>query len=144
MFAGVGVIFFAALLYWYPKMFGKMYPKRPIQILIWVFFVGFNMLYFSLFWAGMEGMPRRYADYLEEYTIFHRISTVGSWLVAGSLIAIIVILIRSLFKGEKAGANPWGGATLEWQTQTPPPVLNFEKTPQITRGPYEYPDEVEE
>jgi cytochrome c oxidase subunit 1 len=144
MFGGVGVIFFAALLYWYPKMFGKMYPKRPIQILIWVFFVGFNLLYFSLFWAGMEGMPRRYADYLEEYTIFHRISTVGSWLVAGSLIAIIVILIRSLFKGEKAGANPWGGATLEWQTQTPPPVLNFEKTPQITRGPYEYPVEVEE
>ena len=144
MFGGVGLVFFAALLYWFPKMFGKMYPKKIIHLSLVFIFVGFQCLYFPLFIAGLKGMPRRYADYLVEYNVYHRFSTIGSWILVSGLLLMIGTVIYSIFKGVKAGDNPWGGKTLEWQTQTPPPVLNFEKTPVITAGPYEYPDEVEE
>ncbi len=143
MFGGVGIVFFASLLYWFPKMFGRMYPKKIIHLSLILFFVGFQFLYFSLFLAGMAGMPRRYADYLPEYTIYHRCSTVGSWILVSGLLMMIGTIIYSIWKGAKADDNPWGAKTLEWQTSTPPPVLNFDQTPRITAGPYEYPEEVE-
>ncbi len=144
MFGGTGVIFFAAMHYWWPKMFGVMYRLRPACIGAITFFIGFNLTYFPLFIAGMVGMPRRYADYLPEYTIYHRLSTIGSWVLAASLLLTIGNLVYSLFKGSRAPDNPWGGATLEWQVPTPPPVLNFSRAPDLSRGPYEYPTEVEE
>jgi cytochrome c oxidase subunit 1 len=88
-------------------------------------------------------MPRRYADYLEEYTVYHRLSTIGSWIMVAGVLLMFGNLIYSFFKSERAPDNPWGGATLEWQTRTPPVVLNFEGEPDISRGAYEYPTEVE-
>ncbi len=144
MFGGTGVIFFAAMHYWWPKMFGKMYNLKLAQILALLFFLGFNLTYFPLFLAGLGGMPRRYADYLPDYTLFHRLSTLGAWLMVATLVAITANLVYSLFKGKPAPDNPWGGATLEWRTHTPPPTLNFDGEPDMSRGAYEYPTEVEE
>jgi cytochrome c oxidase subunit 1 len=47
-------------------------------------------------------------------------------------------LLLSLYYGPKAGANPWGATGLEWQTPSPPPKDNFEVTPIVVTGPYEY------
>ena len=143
MFGGTGVIFFAALHYWWPKMFGKMYNLRRAHVAAGLFFIGFNLTYFPLFIAGMAGMPRRYSDYLPEYTIYHQLSTVGSWVMVASLLLMFYNLIQSLYRGKKAEDNPWGGATLEWRTPTPPPTLNFAGEPDFSRGAYEYPTEVE-
>jgi cytochrome c oxidase subunit 1 len=141
MFGGTGVAFFAGLLYWWPKMFGVMYNKSLTFIAGIGFFIGYNCTYLALFVAGLRGMPRRYADYLPEYEIYHQISTIGSWLMVASLLLLFGTLLRSLFRGQPAADNPWGGATLEWQTRTPPPLLNFDTPPDTTRGPYEYPVE---
>ncbi len=143
MFGGTGVMFFAAAHYWWPKMFGRMYNLKIASIGAWLFFVGFNLTYFPLFLAGMAGMPRRYADYLPEYTVFHRLSTIGSWVLVFSLLLVMGNLIYSLFKGRVAVGNPWGSASFEWRTATPPPTLNFEGEPEFERGAYEYPTEVE-
>jgi cytochrome c oxidase subunit 1 len=144
MFGGVGVIFFAALHYWWPKMFGRMYNFKHAYIAAALFFVGFNMTYMPLFFAGAVGMPRRYADYLPEYTVYHRLSTIGSWIMVTGVLWMFGNLVRSFFeRREPISDNPWGGATLEWQTRTPPVVLNFEGEPDISRGAYEYPTEVE-
>jgi cytochrome c oxidase subunit 1 len=62
----------------------------------------------------------------------------GSWFLAIGLIIIFANLIRSIFKGEKAPMNPWGGKTLEWTIASPLPRENFEEIPVITRGPYSY------
>jgi len=144
MFGGTGVIFFAGLHYWWPKMFGKMYSIRAANVAAGVFFVGFLLTYIPLFIAGTLGMPRRYADYLPEYEIYHRLSTVGSWFLATAVVIMIANLVYSLFKGKPAPVDPWGGATLEWRTATPPPVLNFEGEPDLSRGAYEYPVEVDD
>jgi len=143
MFGGTVTIFFAALHYWWPKMFGVMYRLRPAWFAAGLFFIGFNTTYMPLFTAGVAGMPRRYADYLAEYTGLHRMSTVGSWLLVSAILLMLGNLIWSLFERRRAEDNPWGGATLEWQTRTPPPVLNFDAAPDMSRGPYEYPVEVE-
>jgi cytochrome c oxidase subunit 1 len=136
MFGGTGFGFFSALLYWFPKMFGRMYSKRAAYIAWIPLFIGFNMLYFSMLVLGLQGMPRRYYAHLPMFHTGHVVATVGSWILALGLLVFFGALLRALFKGEKAGDNPWGGVTLEWKTASPPIVENFEEIPTITHGPY--------
>jgi len=137
MFGGMGLLFFAGLHYWFPKMFGKMYNERVAKLGTLIFVIGFNVLYFPFFIMGYMGMPRRYYDYLPEYKIWHLISTVGSWiLVIGILILIINLLKALLGNSRTTEKNPWGGTTLEWTVATPPPLENFEEIPTVTHGPY--------
>jgi cytochrome c oxidase subunit 1 len=138
MFGGMGFSFLAALHYWFPKMFGRMYRERPAKIGWLVFFIGFNILYFSMFILGYNGMPRRYFDYPPQYFTGQLVSTIGSWILAAGLIIIFRNLIVALFRGPKAPDNPWGGSTLEWQVSSPPPPENFERIPVITLGPHSF------
>ncbi len=136
MFGGTGFAFFAGIHYWFPKIFGRMYRERLAKISWLILFVGFNILYFPMFILGLEGMPRRYYDYLPRFHTGQLISTIGSWILAAGLIIMFYNLIRSIFKGEIAGSNPWGGCTLEWTTSSPPPSENFIELPVVTGGPY--------
>ena len=102
-------------------------------------FIGFNTLYFPMLILGIEGMPRRYYDYLDQFTTLNVISTVGSWILIIGIITMIVNLIISHKKGEIAPRNPWGGTTLEWQTPSPPPLHNFDSVPVVPDGnPYDH------
>jgi cytochrome c oxidase subunit 1 len=83
-------------------------------------------------------MPRRYWTYLPEFTLLNQISTIGSWFLAAGLLYSAHYLAKAMRKGPAAGANPWRSLTLEWQTPSPPPHENFEKTPQVESWPYEY------
>lgn len=138
MFGGTGFAFFAALHYWFPKIYGKMYDIKQATRAFWVLFIGFNILYFPMLVVGIMGMPRRYYDYLPQFHIPNLISTIGSWIVVAGLIYMIVVLVQGYRKGTPADRNPWGGLTLDWQTDTPPITQNFIETPIVTEGPYEY------
>ena len=83
-------------------------------------------------------MPRRYYDYLPEFTTLHQVSTVGSWILGVGFIVMLVMFIESLASGKKATNNPWGSVALEWTTPSPLPLHNFLKVPVITKGPYDY------
>ncbi len=138
MFGGTGFGFFAAMHYWYPKMFGKMYNHKVATIAFWIIMVGFNTLYGLMLVMGMQGLPRRYYDYPEEFQLLNSISSVGAIILVIGLVLMFVNLIRGSRKGEPVGMNPWGGLTLEWKTQSPPILHNFDFEPVITEGPYEY------
>jgi cytochrome c oxidase subunit 1 len=142
MFGGAGTIFFAALHYWWPKMTGRMYNRRAATVAAVLFFVGFNLTYLPLFVAGALGMPRRYATYPPQYTVWHHLSTLGSWILFSAVVVALANLLVAWRRGRKAPADPWGGATLEWRTPSPPPVANFTGAPDLSRGAYEYPVEV--
>ena len=133
--------FLGGIHYWWPKMFGRMYSELWARIAVAFVFVGFNMTFFTQFILGSRGMPRRYYTYLDQYQPLHGFSSVGSWVMAIGYIVMGIYLVHSLFKGRPAGNNPWGALTLEWQTISPPPTENFEQTPVVTHGPYDY-DEV--
>jgi cytochrome c oxidase subunit 1 len=138
MFGGTGAMFFGALHYWFPKMFGRMVRRRTAIVAFTTWFVGFNLLYAPLFVAGMKGMPRRYQDYLPEYQGYHQLSTYGSWVMVTGILLMIWNLVVSARKGEPATANPWGGATLEWTVSSPPPTHQFPTIPTVTHDPYDY------
>jgi cytochrome c oxidase subunit 1 len=138
MFGGTAMIFFAAMHYWYPKMFGKMYNEKVAIISTIFIFIGFNVMYFTMFIMGYQGMPRRFWSYLPEFQTEHIISTVGAIILVTGLFTMIINLIRGLKNGKKAEANPWGGVTLEWQIPSPPPLENFEQIPVINHGPYDF------
>lgn len=140
MFGGTGFAFFGALHYWFPKIYGRMYNIKIANIAFTIFFIGFNLLYFPMLIVGLMGMPRRYYDYLPEFHLPNMISTYGSWVLAVGLLLMLGNLTVALFKGRKGvGRNPWGGITLEWQTQSPPVVHNFDRMPELPKnGPYDY------
>ncbi len=138
IFGGMGFAFFGAIHYWYPKMFNRMYNRKTAKWAWLIFFVGFNLFYFSMLLLGWEGMPRRYYDYLPQFRPLHLTATFGSWVMVGGLIVMFWNLFRGLLGDERGGVNPWGAATLEWQIPSPPPAENFEKIPTVRGGPYEF------
>ena len=136
MVGGTLFAFFAGLHYWWPKMTGRMYNERLGQTASVIAFVGFNLAFFPQFIMGSRGMPRRYADYKPDFELYHQLSTAGT-LVLGVGVALIAYnLVRSIFSGKKAPANPWGSATIEWECPSPPPHHNFDHPPQAT-DPYD-------
>jgi cytochrome c oxidase subunit 1 len=137
VFGGAGIAFFAALHYWYPKMFGKMYNKKVANRALLMLFIGFNTLYLPMFFLGYMGMPRRYYDYLPQFANLNLLSTVGSWIMATALIIVIVNLLRAKKGTPEEMDDPWGGRTLEWKIQSPPSLENFEEIPVVEHEPYE-------
>ncbi|HNX48537.1 MAG TPA: cytochrome c oxidase subunit I [Thermoanaerobaculaceae bacterium] len=131
MFGGTVIAFLAGLHYWWPKMLGRMYNQRWANIAAGLVFVGFNTTFFVQFVMGAKGMPRRYYNYLPEFMPYHVASTIGSYILAVGFFIAAGVLLHSLFRGKPAPANPWGSATLEWQTTSPPPTENFAVTPEV-------------
>lgn len=128
----------AGLHYWFPKMFGRMYNETSAKIAWFLILAGFNITFFPQFILGSQGMPRRYWDYLPEFTLLNQISTMGSWFIALGFGYTAVYLLSAMVKGEKASENPWQAATLEWQSPSPPPHDNFTVQPIVTHWAYEY------
>jgi cytochrome c oxidase subunit 1 len=139
MFGGAIFAFFGALHFWFPKMFGRMYNEKWAFIGGSVLFIGFNFMFFSMFIVGFMGMPRRYYDYLPKFHTPNLAATIGSWILVTGLLIMFHNLFRSMRRGPKAPGNPWHGATLDWQTPSPPPHENFAEIPTVTGGPYEFP-----
>lgn len=138
MFGGTGFGFFAALHYWFPKMFGKMVHEKRAKTACVIMFIGFNLFYFPMLVLGWEGMPRRYYDYLPVFHGLQFLSTLGSWILVGGVAWMFFNMVRSVFRGQPATSNPWGGTTLEWQVASPPSVHNFVEIPVVTCGPYHF------
>ena len=149
MVGGTVFAFLAGLHYWWPKMFGKMYGAKG-ALWAWLFiFVGFNLTFFPQFIMGSQGMPRRYADYsnivmadgtvanLEQFAVYHHLSTGGAYMQAIGFTLLLFVLIRSLVAGRPAPRNPWGGNALEWHCASPPPHENFKQTP-VASDSYDY------
>ncbi|MCX7978324.1 MAG: cytochrome c oxidase subunit I [Bdellovibrionaceae bacterium] len=138
MVGGTLMALLGGFYFWFPKMFGKMVDEGVARITFVLTFVGFNVTFFPQFILGAMGMPRRYFDYIPAYESLNKISTVGSWLIALGFFLALYAIIKALISGEKAPDNPWGAKTLEWQTSSPPPTLNFNFEPSVNEGPYEY------
>ncbi len=130
--------FFAGVYYWFPKMTGRMLDERLGWIHFWGTQIGFNIAFLAMFVVGLQGMPRRVADYAPEFATGNLITSLFAFILGASIIVFFYNVGSSWLAGEKAAANPWGAKTLEWQVPTPVPLENFESIPVITAGPYDY------
>lgn len=139
MVGGTVTALLCGLHHWFPKYTGRMYNEFWANVGFVFFFIGFNTTFFPQFFLGLNGMPRRYAHYIEGYTFWNQVSTVGSWMIAVGVFIAFVNFIVSARSGEKAPANPWNSRTLEWTHAASPPIThNFEHDPSVNGGPYEY------
>ncbi len=138
IFGGTGLGMFAAMHFWFPKIFGRMYNRRTAAAAFWIILLGMNVLYFPMFILGLMGMPRRYYDYPAQFAQGQLISTVGSWILAMGLALMFYNLYAGVRRGAAAGPNPWGAATLEWTLPSPPPSGNFAEIPEVEKGPYDF------
>ena len=141
MIGGTLTAFLGAIHYWYPKMFGRMYPERWGMVSAVLVFVGFNLTFVPQFLLGNAGMPRRYYTYPARYHVLNVMSTLGAYLLALALLITLAYLIASLKWGKRAPANPWGSRGFEWRTTSPPPEHNFDVPFDPALGPYAYDQE---
>jgi cytochrome c oxidase subunit 1 len=136
---------FGGIVYWFPKMFGRMMNESLGKAHFFLTFIGFNGTFFPMHLLGVAGMPRRYADpylhpYLEHLLPMNQFMTICAILMGFSQFLLIGNLVYSMFSGPIAGRNPWDSNGLEWDTPSPPGHGNFDKPPVCYRGPYEYSD----
>jgi cytochrome c oxidase subunit 1 len=135
---------FAAIYYWFPKMFGRMMNPVLGQLHFWPTFVFFNMTFFPMHIIGVGGQMRRIYnpmqyEFLQQQQHWNVIITWGALLLGLSQLPFAINLLWSMFSGPKASTNPWNANTLEWSAASPPPHLNWGPTlPTVYRGPYEY------
>jgi cytochrome c oxidase subunit 1 len=125
---------FAALYYWFPKMTGRRLSERlgRIQFVLWM--VGFSLTFLPQYELGLEGMPRRIADYGAStgWANLNLLSTIGSAIMGIGVVPFLLAVALALRSPPDQPPDPWGaGATLEWWTDSPPPPGNFRDLPPI-------------
>jgi cytochrome c oxidase subunit 1 len=130
-----GTVFaiFAATYYWFPKMTGRRLSERlgRVQFALWI--IGFTLTFLPQYQLGLQGMPRRIADYASAngWTELNALSTIGSLILGVGVIPFLLAVAGALRRPPDAPGDPWGGYTLEWATSSPPPEHNFTSIPRI-------------
>jgi cytochrome c oxidase subunit 1 len=128
-----GMVFplLGGLFYWFPKITGRMLSERLGKVTFWLLFIGVNVTFFPQLLLGIAGMPRRVYTYAADagWSGLNLTSSIGAVLITVSLLILVVNIVRALATGPAAGADPWGGETLEWAISSPAPDYNFAYIP---------------
>ena len=131
----LGAVFaiFAGFYYWFEKMFGVKYNEFLGATHFWIMFVGVNLVFFPQHFLGLQGMPRRYIDYPDAYTLWNQVSSIGYAITAFGVLIFLIMLAEAAIRRRPGVANPWGegATTLEWTLSSPPPTHQFNELPVV-------------
>jgi cytochrome c oxidase subunit I len=117
-----------AITYWFPKATGRLMSEGLGKVTFWMIFVGFQLAFFPMHFAGINGMPRRVYTYPAGLGLElpNLLSSAGSIVVATAVLLFVINMVKSLRAGNRAGPNPWDASTLEWAAESPPKPYNFQ------------------
>jgi cytochrome c oxidase subunit I len=144
LFGGSLFAIFAAIEYWFPKMFGRMMNEALGKIHFWITFVAFNCTFFPMHILGMGGHMRRIYnptqyEFLKPLQPINVFISISAFVLGAAQFIFLANIIWSLARGKKATENPWNANTLEWTAPSPPGHGNWVgAVPVVYRGPYEY------
>jgi cytochrome c oxidase subunit 1 len=133
MSLGATFAIFAGFYYWFSKMSGRELNEALGHIHFWGSFIGVNLVFFPMHFAGLAGMPRRIPDYPDAFAGWNMISSVGAYIAGVATVLFVVNVVYALARGRQAAPNPYGegATTLEWTLSSPPPFHQFETLPVI-------------
>jgi cytochrome c oxidase subunit 1 len=129
---------FGGFYYWFPKMSGRMLNETLGKLHFWLFFIGFNGTFLPMHYQGLLGMPRRVAVYDPQFQSLNQVESAFSFVMTLGILLFFVNILISLRSGKRAGPNPWGARTLEWQIPSPPHYYNFKRIPSVFAAPYDF------
>jgi len=143
LFGGSLFAIFAAVTFWYPKMFGRMMNPLWGKVHFWLTFITYNLTFFPMHQLGLEGHMRRIYDasrydFLAGTSGLNVLISVSAFLLFAVQFIFVINFIVSWFKGQRASDNPWDDTGLEWTTPSPPPHGNWPVTPTVYSAPYEF------
>jgi len=138
LFGGSLFTIFAGIYFWFPKMTGRLVDERLGKFHFWCTFIFFNLTFAPMHLIGIQGMPRRVADYAQQFAGWNAFISIASFFLGLSTLVFLYNIVASWRGGPRASGNPWRSLTLEWQVSSPPPVFNFDRVPTVVGGPYEY------
>ncbi|MEI9931588.1 MAG: cytochrome c oxidase subunit I [Rhizomicrobium sp.] len=131
----LGAVFaiFSGFYFWFPKMTGYMYNEFLGKLHFWITFIGVNLAFFPMHFLGLQGMPRRYADYPDAFAGWNFVSSIGAFIAGFGVLVFLVMLVQAFVAKRRAGDNPWGvgATTLEWTVSSPPPFHTFNDLPKV-------------
>ena len=131
----MGAVFgiFCGFYYWFGKMSGYLYNKYLAAAHFWLFFIGVNVIFFPQHFLGLNGMPRRYVDYPEEFELWNQVSSAGAYITLAGVAFFLIMLVEAFWRKRPASENYWGegATTLEWTLPSPPPFHIFNTLPRI-------------
>jgi len=128
----------ASLVYWFPKMTGRMLDERLSWISFWFVQIGFNVAFMGMFFVGLQGQPRRVEAYAAIFSKGNLITSIGAAAIMTGMLVLLAAVIGSWRSGVKAPMNPWQAKSLEWTVPNPVPLENFETLPVVTEDVYGY------
>ena len=111
-----------------------MLDEQHGKVHFWLLFVGFHTTFLVQHWLGVEGMPRRIADYLpsDGFTTLNQVSSIGAFLLGASTLPFLLHVYKTARTPMVGIDDPWGwGRSREWATASPPPRHNFHSIPRI-------------
>ena len=138
MVGGMVLAYLGGIHFWWPKLTGRLYPEGWAKFSALLVFAGFNLTFFPQFILGYLGMPRRYHAYAPEFQVLNVMSSAGASILGLGYVIPLIYMLWSLKYGPRASDNPWRAKGLEWETTSPPPTFNFDKTPIVTEEAYAY------
>jgi cytochrome c oxidase subunit I len=134
LFGGSIMGILGGIYHYYPKITGRYMSEKLGSWHFWLNFVGMNLTFFPMHYAGMLGMPRRVYTYDsgQGWETFNLMSSAGTVLIVIATAIFAVNFLRSRKRGAVAPNDAWGAGTLEWSIPSPPPDYNFAQIPVVT------------
>ncbi len=133
LFGGAILGLFSGIYYWWPEITGKLLDEKVGKLHFWLMVIGFNLTFAPMHILGLQGMPRRTYTYAKGYGFdaWNFVSTLGSFLIAISVLVFFYNVVKTRRHGKIAGNDPWDARTLEWTVTSPPPEHNFDEIPVV-------------
>ncbi|MFN2400031.1 MAG: cytochrome c oxidase subunit I [Gemmatimonadaceae bacterium] len=133
LFGGSMMGLFAGIYYYYPKITGHLMSEKLGRMHFWLTFVGMNLTFFPMHFAGLNGMPRRIYRYdnFQGWNVENHVATIGAYVLGLATLIFVWNLVRSRRHGARAGRDPWGAPTIEWSLPSPPPDYNYAHLPHV-------------
>ncbi|MEA2641230.1 MAG: cytochrome c oxidase subunit [Chloroflexota bacterium] len=139
LFGGAIFGLFGGIYYWWPKITGRLLDDGIGKLQFWLMMIGFNLTFGPMHFLGIDGMPRRIYTYPANmgWDMWNLVASIGAYTLGLAILVMIFNIAKTFINGERAGADPWDGMTLEWTIPSPPPAYNFAVIPEVhSRDPF--------